>query len=209
MSPGRMSHPTPHRWWRLTTLVLLTAIWVAPAAGQRGAITAPRNLSEMVDEAGLILRGQVVSAKVEPHPDYPALWTVLVTVRVEETLKGSAGSTYTFRQFIWDPRDREDAAGYRSGRDLLLLLVSPSARGLSGPVGLEQGRFQISSDPSGNLYAANGRNNLGLFRGIAARAGAKGLPLTPRAAALASTEPRGPVAWSDLRDLIRQLAGGK
>jgi hypothetical protein len=210
MSPSRMGHTTTHLAWGLTIYCFLVlVICLAPASGQRGAMTVPRNLSEMVDEAGLILRGQVVSAKVEPHPDFPALWTVVVTLRVEESLKGTPGNTYTFRQFIWDPRDRENAAGYRPGRDLLLLLVNPSVRGLSSPVGLEQGQFQITSDSSGKLSAINGRNNLGLLRGVAVRAGAKGLSLTPRAAALVSAEPQGPIALNDLRDLIRQLAGGK
>jgi hypothetical protein len=209
MSPSPMGHTAARFAWRTKILFLLVLSYCSSASAQRGAMTVPRNLSEMVDEAGLILRGQIVSAKVELHPDFPALWTVSVTLRVEESLKGPAGTTYTFRQFIWDPRDREDAAGYRPGRDLLLLLVSPSARGLSSPVGLEQGRFQITSDSSGKLYATNGRNNLGLFRGVAARANAKGIPLTPRAVALAAVEPQGPIAWNDLRDLIQQLAGGK
>jgi hypothetical protein len=161
----------------------------------------------MVDEAGVIVRGQVVSAKVEPHPDFPALWTVLVTLRVDESLKGKSGSTYTFRQFIWDVRDRQDAAGYRPGSNLLLLLVSPSTRGLSSPVGLEQGRFRITTDSAGKLYAANGRNNIGLLNGVAAHASAKGVRLTPRAAALVSAPPQGPLALNDLRDLILQLVG--
>lgn len=209
MSPSPMGHTTTRLAWRAKILFLLVASCSASASAQRGAMTVPRNLSEMVDEAGIIFRGQVISAKVEPHPDYPALWTVVVTLRVEEALKGTPGNTYTYRQFIWDPRDREDAAGYRAGKDVLLLLVSPSARGLSSPVGLEQGWFRIMADASGTLYATNGRNNLGLFRGVLARAGAKGIPLTARAAAMVSAEPSGPIAWTDLRDLIRQLAGGK
>jgi len=209
MSPSPMGYTTTQLAWRAKIFFLLLVSCCAPAWGQRGAMTVPRNLSEMVDEAGLILHGQVVSAKVEPHPDFPALWTVAVTLRVEESFKGAPGSTYTFRQFIWDPRDRENAAGYRPGRDVLLLLVNPSARGLSSPVGLEQGRFQIASDSSGKLYATNGRNNLGLLRGVAPRANAKGLPLTPRAMALITAEPQGPIAWNDLRDLIQQLTGGK
>ncbi len=188
---------------------LLFAVACAALAGaQRGAMTAPRNLAELVDEAGVIVRGQIVSAKVEPHPDFPALWTVLVTLRVDESLKGQPGSTYTFRQFIWDERDREDAAGYRAGSNLLLLLVSPSARGLSSPVALEQGRFRITADSAGNLSAANGRNNFGLLNGVAARANSKGVRLTARAAALVLAPPQGPLALNDLRDLIRQLAGG-
>jgi hypothetical protein len=188
----------------LSFVVLLCAPSVS---AQRGAITASRNLAEMVDEAGVIVRGQITSVKVEPHPDFPALWTVAITLRVDESLKGQLGSAYTFRQFIWDPRDREDAAGYRAGNNLLILLVGPSTRGLSSPAALEQGRFQITADSAGNLYAANGRNNLGLLSGVAARASLKGVRLTPRAAALVSAPPQGPFPLNDLRELIRQLVG--
>jgi hypothetical protein len=188
--------------------LLFALSYPATAGAQRGAITAPRNLAEMVDEAGVIVRGQILSAKVEPHPDFPTLSTVLVTLRVQESFKGQPGNTYTFRQFIWDDRDREDAAGYRAGSNLLLLLVSPSVRGLSSPVALEQGRFQITTDAAGNLLAANGRNNFGLLSGVAARANSKGVRLTARSAAMLSAPPQGPLALTDLRDLIRQLTGG-
>ncbi len=78
--------------------------------------------------------------------------------------------------------------------------------GLSSPVGLEQGRFQLSIDAAGNAYATNGRNNAGLLNGVAARATAKGIRLEPRSAALVAAPPQGPLALSDLLTLIRQLA---
>jgi hypothetical protein len=189
---------------------LLVLALALPSLAQRGAVTAPRNLAELVDEAGVILRGHVISAVVEPHPQYAALWTVVVTLQVDETLKGQAAGTYTFRQFIWDPRDRASSAGYAKGGQMLLLLISPNAQGLSSPAGLEQGRFRLTSDSNGKLFAANGRNNVGLFHGVSARAGAKGIHLSSRAAALAAApQASGPAALDDLRDLIRQLAGTK
>src|SRR5262245_61626838 len=82
-----------------TALLILVS---APSlSAQRGALTASRNLAELVDESGVIVRGRVVSAVVEPHPQYSALWTVVVTLQVDEALKGQVGNTYTFRQFIW------------------------------------------------------------------------------------------------------------
>src|SRR6185295_20016778 len=161
-------------------LLLLAA--ALPSLAQRGALTAPRNLAELVDESGVIVRGHVVATRVEPHPQYSALWTVVVTLQVDETLKGQTGNTYTFRQFIWDERDRKDAAGYTKGGQLLLLLIPPNAQGLSSPSGLEQGRFRLQPDATGKLFAANGRNNLGLLNGVAAEAGAKGIRFDPRAA---------------------------
>src|SRR4029450_1978616 len=105
----------------------------APAFAQHGAITVPRNLEQLTDRAADIVRGTVISAHVEKHPEFTNLDTVVVTLRVRETLKGNARGTFQFRQHIWDIRDRWDAAGYRKGQDVLLLMIAPSRYGLSSP----------------------------------------------------------------------------
>jgi hypothetical protein len=193
----------------ITFIVALLCFSTATFA-QRGALSATRNLSELVDEAGVVVRGRVVSAQAEPHPQFSSLWTVVVTLQVDETLKGQAGGNYTFRQFIWDPRDRTDAAGYRKGGEMLLLLLSPNQNGLSSPAGLEQGRFQITRDVAGRAVASNGRGNAGLLNGVSARAADKGLRLGPRASALVAAPAAAaePVPLDDLRELIRGLVGG-
>ncbi|MFQ5694710.1 MAG: hypothetical protein ACE5HB_01840 [Terriglobia bacterium] len=145
-------------------VILLTLPLAANA--QRGAMVLHQNLAQMVKQASYIVRGRVVSARVEQHPQFENLATVVVTLRVEETLKGQVGETYTFRQYIWDIRDRFNAAGYRKGQHLLLLLRKPSEYGLSSPIGLSQGRFRIRTDAEGNLHAVNGAGNLGLLRGV-------------------------------------------
>ena len=193
---------------RAVVLNTVLTLCVSPGipAAQRGSLTASRNLADLAAEAGVILRGRIVSTRVEPHPQFSALWTVVVTMQVDEAIKGQVGNTYSFRQFIWDQRDREDAAGYQKGQKLLLLLTAPNSNGLSSPVGLEQGRFRLSADTAGNVYATNGRNNVGLLNGVSANAMAKGIRLAPRSAALVSPPPAGPLALDDLLTLIRQLA---
>jgi hypothetical protein len=191
--------------------VCLVALFVLflhlPLSAQRGAITLPQNLNELVAEAGVIVRGQVLSARVEPHPDLKGLSTVVVTLRVDETLKGNPGPIFTFRQFIWDVRDRYDIVGYRKGQHLLLLMVRPSAYGLSSPVGLEQGRFRILRDGTGKQIAANGHNNAGLFRELAPQLKSKGVRLSPRLAKTVMQPTPGPIELEDLRELIRQIVG--
>ncbi len=193
-----------------TRALALALLFLPPCAelvaGQRGAIAATRNLADLVGEAGVIVRGRIVSTLVEPHPQFSALWTVVVAIQVGEAIKGQLGNTYAFRQFIWDPRDRQDAAGYQKGQNVLLFLTAPNSNGLSSPVGLEQGRFRLSTDAAGNVYAANGRNNAGLLNGVAARATAKGIRLEARSAALVAASPQGPLALDDLLALIRQFA---
>jgi hypothetical protein len=201
---------TGNRDLRAQLLVVFALLFSAlPTSAQRGAITLPRNLGELVDQSAVILRGQVMSARVEPAPelnDHPIL---VVIVRVREVLKGNTGATFTFRQFIWDYRDRLDAAGYRKGQDVLLLLNPPTIYGLVSPAGLEQGRFRIVRDAQGREVAANGQANAGLFRNLREQLQKKGVELSPRLAALVGTSPAGGVPVADLQDLIRAIAGSR
>jgi hypothetical protein len=189
-------------------LVLLLLACAAPALAQRGALTIPRNLDQLTNRSADILRGTVISARVEKHPELSGLNTVVVKLRVQETLKGQAKETFTFRQYIWDIRDRADAGGYRKGQDLLLLMIEPSRYGLSSPAGLDQGRFLISRDSVGRELALNGHGNLKLFDGVSSQATAKGIMLSPRSLSMMQKHQRGPVELRDLTALIRELVRG-
>lgn len=194
---------------RMSLSLVIGSLLSSPASAQRGAVVLPQNLGDLVDEAAVIVRGQVVSARVEPHPDLQGLPTVVVTLRVAETLKGTTEATFTFRQFVWDVRDRSESRDYRKGDHLLLLLIKPSPYGLSSPAGLEQGRFRIELDSTGRQVAVNGHGNAGLFRELAPRLNAKGVALSPRLAAMVAQASPGAVPLDDLRELIRQMAGSK
>lgn len=178
----------------------------APASAQQGALTAHRNLDQLTDRAALILRGNVVSARVEKHPEFRGLDTVVVTLAVRETLKGAPRKTHTFRQYLWDIRDRLDANGYRKGQDMLLFLIEPSALGLSSPAGLDQGRFRIERDAAGDEVAVNGQGNFRLFDGLAAEAAKEGAVLSPASVRLVDASRSGPVAVLELTRLVRELA---
>lgn len=188
-------------------LLLAAALAVsASASAERGALTVNRNLDQLTDRAALIVRGSVVSARVEKHPQFAALDTVVVTVQVRETLKGAPRRAHTFRQYLWDIRDRLDHNGYRKGQDLLLFLIEPSAYGLSSPAGLDQGRFRIERDAAGVEVAVNGQGNFRLFDGLAAEAAKEGAALSPASLRLVDTSLSGPVAVADLTRLVRELA---
>ena len=194
-----------HRLGR-AALILAAFACAAPALAQRGALTLPRNLEQLTDRASDIVRGTVVSAHVEKHPELDNLDTVVVTLRLSDTLKGSARETFTFRQFIWDVRDRSDAAGYRKGQELLLLMIAPSRYGLSSPAGLDQGRFRIERDRSGRETAVNGMGNFKLFDGLGASK-ASAVTLTTRQASLVAKHRKGPVDAAELTAMIRAFAG--
>lgn len=178
-----------------------------PAWAQRGAITVARNLDELTHQSAVIVRGFVVRARVEKHPQFTNLDTIVVTLRVKETLKGEVGPIYSFRQYIWDFRDRQDAAGYRKGQELLLLMNRVNQYGLTSPAGMEQGRFRILRDRSGKETVVNGLGNYGLFRGLEAQVEKKGVKLSPGMAALVRQEPGVPLAADNLRELILELQG--
>ena len=188
---------------------LLLCLLCAPALAeaQRGALTVPQALPELVDEAGIIVRGHVLSARVEPHPEFQNLHTVVVTLQVERTLKGEPRETHTFRQFIWDVRDRYNAAGYQKGQHLLLLLLKPNQHGLASPVGLEQGRFAIEPGPADTLVAVNGAANTGLFSGLERALEKKGAQVRAPLAARAKRHQGGAVPLEDLEEIIAALAG--
>ncbi len=199
------TNPCPPRAKRAWGAAFLALLLVSPLAAQRGALTLPRSLDQLVDQAATIIRGHVVSARVERHPTLTNLHTIVVTLRVQQTLKGQAGQTFTFRQYIWDVRDRFDAAGYRKGQHLLLLMNPPTRYGLSSPAGLGQGRFRILRDAQGREYALNGHANAGLFRQMAPRLEKRGLPLPPAMARMVTQHRAGPVQLDELQDLIRTL----
>jgi len=126
---------------------------------------------------------------------------------VREMLKGQPAETFTFRQYIWDVRDRYDAAGYQKGQQVLLLLLAPNQHGLSSPAGMEQGRFRILRDRDGNETAINGAGNFGLFEDVETQASKKGVKLSLRSLSLVRQSKGGAVAADSLVELIRELAG--
>jgi hypothetical protein len=198
---------------RITTyflaLSLIAVTLVATGAhAQRGARTAPRTLDQLTREAATIVRGSVVSAKVEPHPQFSNLTTVLVTLQVQETLKGTPAKTLQFRQYIWDIRDRLDAARYHKRGEVLLMLGPVSQYGLRSPVGLEQGRFVITRDSAGNATAVNGAGNVGLLATSESQLQKSGVKLSARTSALIRTQPKGRIALTDLEEAIRNFAAG-
>lgn len=188
-------------------LLLLFSSLVAVA--QRGAITRPTTLEQMTSESEVIVHGYILSSRVEPHPDLPSLSTVVVEIRIADVLKGTAPQRFSFRQFIWDIRDRMDAGGYRKGQELVLLLGPTSQIGLRSPVSLEQGRFRVQRQKDGTTRAVNGTGNISLFQ---ERAPALGAPTAKKSNVQVSAQLRAdPASLSldDLMQLIRAYVGGR
>lgn len=191
--------------------------WIAPCAlllllvsssvAQRGALTAPTSLDQLAQQAQTIVHGSVISAKTEPHPQYPNLMTVVVRFSVSDSIKGNPGKVLEFRQYIWDIRDRLDHAQYRKGQELLLLLNPVATTGLTSPVGLGQGRFHITRNAAGDALAANESGNTGLFSGTEQRVKSSGIRLSPRSLAAVRAADSTQLRLDDLKVVLRDLSG--
>ena len=190
----------------LHRVFLLTLLACPTVLAQSGAHTAPVDFDTLVQSAQTIVRGQVTSAKVEPHPQFSNLQTVVVTLMVTKVLKGEATSTITFRQYLWDVRELPVFAGYKGAGELLLFLNPVSPYGLTSPVGLEQGRFRILRDAKGNRYVLNGRGNLGLFSQAASKASSRGLTFSKPVREMMA-KPAGQVPLDAFEEAVRALVG--
>ena len=197
------------RFWRFTLSSVLFLLAVSYLTAQRGAITRPNTLEQMTAESQLIVHGYVLGSHVEPHPDYPNLSTVVVNMKVVDVLKGSTAQQFTFRQFIWDIRDRMDSGGYRKGQELVLLLGPTSKIGLRSPAGLDQGRFRVERFANGKTKAVNGTGNISLFTD---RAISTGAPAPTNKKIQISSQLRanpGSMSLDDLKQIIRAYVGGR
>lgn len=173
---------------------------------QRGALVKPRNLDQLTSQAERIVHGHIISAKVEPHPQYSGISTVLVTVRVTEMLKGTAPKEFTYRQFIWDIRDKRDAMGLKKGREVVLFLNRMTSAGLTSTSGLDQGRFEVERDRSGHEYIRAHSPNQVLLQGVSNELAKKGRS-TPQSIRAAQADNRQLVSLSDFKTTVRDLAG--
>jgi hypothetical protein len=167
----------------------------------------PRSLDELTTQSDRIVHGNVVAAKVEPHPQYPGISTVVVTVRVQESLKGSSAKEFTFRQYIWDLRDKHDAAGYKKGQELLLFLNRPTDIGLVNPVGLDQGRLLVEHDATGRMVVHPKVGNMHFAKGLRAKLARVGA--APGASIrIAEKDSSVPMDLNEVKAAIRALTRG-
>lgn len=191
--------------WICLVVFLAVSAGVAtlPVQAQRGFLALQMNLGTLVDASATIVQGRVTAVKPEPHPDYGALSTVLVTIEVTDTLKGDGVTEYTYRQFLPDIRDKGTTIGYKPGQEVLLIMTGTSDAGLASPVGMAQGRFLISTDAQGNRVAVNGAGNMGLFLKIDTTHPKLGARLRPQTQQIVAANAGGPIALDQLKEIIR------
>lgn len=132
-------------------LLFAFLLFIASAlSAQQGAIpvsSVPANLRQVTDHAGTILVGKVISLETLPLSFSDQIASVQITFQVEQGIRGAkAGEHFSFREWVglWSGADR-----YRVGQRMMLFLYTPSALGLTSPVGGGAGRLSI--DASGRV----------------------------------------------------------
>ena len=147
------------------------------ATSATASTVAPRNLVHLIDDAQDIVVGSV--ATVTDGIDAQGVPYTEVTLAVGEALRGQAQDTLSFRQFgllapCVLPNGKTLYAvrppgwpQYTKGERVLLFLTRPASQtGLRTTVGLEQGKFAITSNV---LHSASSEG--ALFDGVDAAAG--------------------------------------
>jgi hypothetical protein len=188
----------------IITLILITAAACMPLHAQ--PMTMPVDLSYLAQRADVIVQGKVLEVKEEGLPGYPNFPTILVTLEVENMMRGPAKTTtYTFREAALGGRKSyKEKLGYKEGQRMLLFLPSPSPMGLSSPIGVGQGRFHITRDSAGAETIVNEAGNAGLFKNVAQKAAKAGKTLTTEQARVAAIK-NGPARLKEFLSLTKNL----
>jgi hypothetical protein len=153
--------------WLATCL----AIVLAAATDQARALSSDANLVDLIRLSQTIISGTVSS--VADGIDARGIPYTEVSLEIDESIKGQATGSYTFRQFgLMAPRPAGEGRvmmpaplefpRFTSGEKVLLFLPPPAAwSGLQTSVGLEAGKFTINPG-----RAENGNANQGVFQSV-------------------------------------------
>lgn len=162
-----------HRCKRLLVGVALVAAVVGTSPPDSLATSMrPQNVVDLIELSERIFVGDVVA--LEDGFDGRGLPYTEVTVRVDDSIRGANGSTFTFRQFgLLEPRQMADGRTnlmvspdgwprFRDDERVMVFLYQPASQtGLQTTVGLMQGKFSIR-----NGVISNEISNANVFRGV-------------------------------------------
>jgi len=142
---------------------LATILGATPAAASQ---VRPVNLEQMTERAVLIFAGRCLETGVV-HDAALGREVTVATFEVERAVKGDPGKTVTVRMAVFD--DVSGTPGrpqFETGAEVVLFLYGESRLGLTSPVGLGQGRFDVVTDKAGRRLALNALANRNLLRDL-------------------------------------------
>jgi hypothetical protein len=144
---------------RKLTVLLLSLALVAALRRSQATTVIPPTFDELVAQAEVIFQGQVTNVKSEWVGEGGQRHIVsYVTFKVEETLKGSPGQSYTMRM-LGGTVDGEtmavsDAPKFKVG-DQDILFVQNNGSQFIPLVGIMHGRFHVKRDGAGQEIVTN------------------------------------------------------
>lgn len=159
-----MGLPVPRRF---CLLLISLAIAAAPAFG---ISVRTVNLPEMVELADRAFVGRCVATRsLDLGIGLPVTeYTFLVT---RGLLGVASDDRVVFRQVTGSSRQGKGIAGFpglKKGQEVLLFLYPDSRKGLTSPVGVQQGVFSVTEE-TGELQVVNSLNNSNLGSGFSVR----------------------------------------
>jgi len=131
----------------------------------------------MTKQSGRIVEGKVLSVAegFVPGPSGGKIPVTKYTLSVSKSMKGKgkSGAKIVVKHLRLSGvslmtgeggGERYEFPTYKVGEHLILFLTHESSLGLSSPIGLQQGVFQVQKDKDGRpTHAVNGVDNAGLY----------------------------------------------
>jgi hypothetical protein len=157
----------------------------------------PLYLDEVIDTSAVIFEGTCVDNRSE-RDAVTGLVVTHTTFEVRDVLKGGVGRTHTIKQIGGSlPGEAlqyrvQGIPRFEPGQDYVVFLAGMSRAGFSSPIGLAQGRFEITNE-EGVRRVRNGRDLREMTSRIAAQ-----VPLAEKSR---MEKTKGAVEKMDLEDL--------
>ena len=182
---------------RLSILVLLS-ISLCPGSDARAGRIRELGLADMADRSGRIFHGTCIERAVTEPVTGGRPYTTY-TFEVIEPIKGVGEEETRIRFSVLSTPDGRGFAGipvFDVGQELLLVLYPAGPKGMTSPMGLDQGSFRVTENAEGDKTAVNSRKNRGLFVDV---------PSTVLRARDLDESTAGPVKLQDLQRILRSL----
>lgn len=174
------------------------------------------NVEQLTNLAEKIFVGTCVS--IEPQTDAEGRRIIEVTYAVSETLKGSSESRVSFRQLAPPENGGEDVVrngiryhtsdvdlpSYSVGQENMIFLSEDGVLGLTAPIGITQGKFEIRQSVTGEKRIINSMGNEGLFRKTSKSPKIKALTLDKKEKSLLNVT-SGDVDLEDFKSLVKKI----
>ena len=180
---------------------------LACSATAHATSVLPLYLDEIVGTSAVAFEGTCTGNRTERDPATNLVVTY-TTFAVKDVLKGNVGATYEIKQVGGSlPGSElhfrvEGVPTFTVGQDYVVFLAGVSSAGFSSPIGLGQGRFDISTQ-GGVRHVGNGRD----FKEMTARMRSK-LPARAQARIDAAFDRVREMDLDDFKQAVRNQAGG-